>query len=196
MPSTDNENSAQAQPGRPDRAGLRADENRQDHLVLAGRGALFLATEPGLNALDVYQVPIQSWEDLLQRLRRDRRRQPPLQDGDHRHGRQRLQVLHRLHADEVQDRARVRSGLRQGLRAHQQRVPARAHQAGLPALRAVPHLPRQGDGGGLAHRQVHAHRADAAGQGPQDRARAWSTWCCSATSRSAPATTASRACGA
>jgi len=27
-------------------------------------GALFLATEPGLNALDVYQVPIQSWEDL------------------------------------------------------------------------------------------------------------------------------------
>ena len=28
-------------------------------------GALFLATEPGLNALDVYQVPIQTWEDLL-----------------------------------------------------------------------------------------------------------------------------------
>ena len=27
-------------------------------------GALFLATEPGLNALDVYQVPIQSWEQL------------------------------------------------------------------------------------------------------------------------------------
>ncbi|MBI4902881.1 MAG: ATP-binding protein [Acidobacteria bacterium] len=27
-------------------------------------GALFLATEPGLNALDVYQVPIQSWEEL------------------------------------------------------------------------------------------------------------------------------------
>jgi len=27
--------------------------------------ALFLATEPGLNALDVYQAPIQSWEDLL-----------------------------------------------------------------------------------------------------------------------------------
>ena len=28
-------------------------------------GALFLATEPGLNALDVFQVPIQSWDDLL-----------------------------------------------------------------------------------------------------------------------------------
>ena len=28
-------------------------------------GALFLATEPGLNSLDVFQVPIQSWEDLL-----------------------------------------------------------------------------------------------------------------------------------
>jgi len=28
-------------------------------------GAVFLATEPGLNALDVFQVPIQSWEDLL-----------------------------------------------------------------------------------------------------------------------------------
>lgn len=27
-------------------------------------GALFLATEPGLNALDVYQVPIQSWAEL------------------------------------------------------------------------------------------------------------------------------------
>lgn len=27
--------------------------------------ALFLATEPGLNALDVYQTPIQTWEDLL-----------------------------------------------------------------------------------------------------------------------------------
>jgi len=26
--------------------------------------ALFLATEPGLNALDVYQAPIQTWEDL------------------------------------------------------------------------------------------------------------------------------------
>jgi len=28
-------------------------------------GALFLATEPGLNALDVFQVPIQSWDELL-----------------------------------------------------------------------------------------------------------------------------------
>ena len=28
-------------------------------------GALFLATEPGLNALDVFQVSIQTWEDLL-----------------------------------------------------------------------------------------------------------------------------------
>ena len=28
-------------------------------------GALFLATEPGLNALDVFQIPIQRWEDLL-----------------------------------------------------------------------------------------------------------------------------------
>ena len=28
-------------------------------------GALFLATEPGLNALDVYQVPIQTWDQLL-----------------------------------------------------------------------------------------------------------------------------------
>ncbi|HWR49697.1 MAG TPA: ATP-binding protein [Bryobacteraceae bacterium] len=27
--------------------------------------ALFLATEPGLNSLNVYQVPVQSWEDLL-----------------------------------------------------------------------------------------------------------------------------------
>jgi hypothetical protein len=28
-------------------------------------GALFLATEPGLNALEAYQVPIQNWDDLL-----------------------------------------------------------------------------------------------------------------------------------
>ena len=28
-------------------------------------GALFLAAEPGLNALDAYQVPISSWDDLL-----------------------------------------------------------------------------------------------------------------------------------
>jgi hypothetical protein len=28
-------------------------------------GVLFLATEPGLNHLDVFQVPIRSWEDLL-----------------------------------------------------------------------------------------------------------------------------------
>ena len=28
-------------------------------------GALFLATEPGLNALEAFQVPIQTWEDLL-----------------------------------------------------------------------------------------------------------------------------------
>ncbi len=29
-------------------------------------GALFLATEPGLNSLDVYQVPIPTWEELLE----------------------------------------------------------------------------------------------------------------------------------
>jgi hypothetical protein len=34
-------------------------------LCSQAEGALFLATEPGLNALDVYQVPIQSWDDLL-----------------------------------------------------------------------------------------------------------------------------------
>jgi hypothetical protein len=34
-------------------------------LCSQAEGALFLATEPGLNSLDVYQVPIQSWEDLL-----------------------------------------------------------------------------------------------------------------------------------
>ena len=28
-------------------------------------GALFLATEPGLNALDVFQVPIRTWDELL-----------------------------------------------------------------------------------------------------------------------------------
>lgn len=28
-------------------------------------GALFLATEPGLNALDVFQVPIRTWEEML-----------------------------------------------------------------------------------------------------------------------------------
>jgi len=32
-------------------------------------GALFLATEPGLNALDVYQAPILSWDDLLNACR-------------------------------------------------------------------------------------------------------------------------------
>jgi hypothetical protein len=30
-----------------------------------GEDALFLATEPGLNSLNVYQTPIQSWDDLL-----------------------------------------------------------------------------------------------------------------------------------
>lgn len=29
------------------------------------KDALFLATEPGLNALEVYQVPIKTWDDLL-----------------------------------------------------------------------------------------------------------------------------------
>src|SRR5512146_853294 len=28
-------------------------------------GAVFLATEPGLNSLSVYQVPILTWDDLL-----------------------------------------------------------------------------------------------------------------------------------
>ena len=28
-------------------------------------GAIFLATEPGLNALNVFQVPIRTWEELL-----------------------------------------------------------------------------------------------------------------------------------
>ncbi len=31
-------------------------------------GALFLATEPGLNALEVYQVPIDSWEKMMEAL--------------------------------------------------------------------------------------------------------------------------------
>ena len=39
-------------------------------------GALFLATEPGLNALDVYQVSIQSWDDLLTACRE-------IADGNH-----------------------------------------------------------------------------------------------------------------
>jgi hypothetical protein len=30
-----------------------------------GQDALFLATEPGLNSLSVFQTPIQSWDDLL-----------------------------------------------------------------------------------------------------------------------------------
>ena len=34
-------------------------------LCSQAEGALFLATEPGLNALDVFQVPILNWEDLL-----------------------------------------------------------------------------------------------------------------------------------
>jgi hypothetical protein len=34
-------------------------------LCSKAESALFLATEPGLNALDVYQAPIQSWDDLL-----------------------------------------------------------------------------------------------------------------------------------
>lgn len=34
-------------------------------LCSQAEGALFLATEPGLNALDVYQVPILTWDDLL-----------------------------------------------------------------------------------------------------------------------------------
>ena len=34
-------------------------------LCSQAEGALFLATEPGLNALDVFQVPINSWDDLL-----------------------------------------------------------------------------------------------------------------------------------
>jgi hypothetical protein len=33
-------------------------------LCAQAEGALFLATEPGLNALEAYQVPIQTWEDL------------------------------------------------------------------------------------------------------------------------------------
>jgi AAA domain len=34
-------------------------------LCSQAEGALFLATEPGLNALDVYQAPILNWDDLL-----------------------------------------------------------------------------------------------------------------------------------
>lgn len=34
-------------------------------LCAQAQGALFLATEPGLNHLEVYQVPISKWEDLL-----------------------------------------------------------------------------------------------------------------------------------
>src|ERR1039457_6118721 len=57
-------------------------------------------------------------------MRRNRRRQSPVQDGDSGHDRQRLQVLHRIHPGEVQGGARIRSWLRQGLCAGQQRVPA------------------------------------------------------------------------
>ena len=34
-------------------------------LCSQAESALFLATEPGLNALDVFQAPILSWDDLL-----------------------------------------------------------------------------------------------------------------------------------
>ena len=41
--------------------------------------ALFLATEPGLNALDVCPVPIQSWEDLRKACAAIVEGQPPFQ---------------------------------------------------------------------------------------------------------------------
>jgi len=44
---------------------LRANEDRKSTFCSNSEGALFLATEPGLNALDVYQVALQSWDDLL-----------------------------------------------------------------------------------------------------------------------------------
>ncbi|GJM43883.1 MAG: hypothetical protein DHS20C21_07250 [Gemmatimonadota bacterium] len=67
------------------------------------KDALFLATEPGLNALEVFQVPIRSWSDLLAVC-------AELERGDHPF---RVIVidtidnLHRLAADHVRDRLSV-----------------------------------------------------------------------------------------
>ena len=53
----------------PHRPGVRPEQDRQEHLVLKADDALFLATEPGPNALEVPTL-ITCWDDLLPGLRR------------------------------------------------------------------------------------------------------------------------------
>ena len=138
-------------------------------LCSQAEGALFLATEPGLNALDVFQAPILNWEDLLNAC-------AEISEGKHPFKTVIIDTIdnaYKFCTDYVLKKFKIEHesdlGYRQGLRAHQQRISAGADEAGVPALRAVPHLPRERDGDGFAHRQVHARRSDPAGQGPQDR---------------------------
>ncbi len=60
------QNQTESKPARLDRSGLRTEQNWKEHRCSHAENALFLATEPGLNALEVFEAPITCWDDLLQ----------------------------------------------------------------------------------------------------------------------------------
>jgi len=129
--------------------------------------ALFLATEPGLNALEVFQTPITCWDDLLQAC-------AEIAEGKHEFKTIVVDTVdnaYKMCSDYVCKKFKIEHesdlGYGKGLRADQQRVPARHQQARLPALWADPDLPLPGTGHRDPDRQTHPHRADAARKGAE-----------------------------
>jgi hypothetical protein len=124
---------------------------------------LFLATEPGLNALDVYQAPILSWDDLLNACK-PRSPTAGIRSGPSSSTRSTMPTSSAPTTSCKKFKVEHESDLAYGkgyaiVNNEFQRVLTKL--AFLP-YGLVPDLARQGDRGGNAHGQVHAHRADAA----------------------------------
>ena len=155
------------------------------------RGRCSSPPSPGLNALDVFQVPIQSWDDLLKAC-------AEITEGKHPFKTVIIDTIdnaYKFCTDYILKKFKIEHesdlGYGKGYGC-QQRIPAGADQAGVPALRAVPGLPREGNRGGVAHRQVYARSCRPCPTRPGRSCSAWSTWCCSAIWRSTIGETANQ----
>ena len=107
--------------------------------------ALFLATEPGLNSLDVYQIPVQSWEELSAACKE-------MEGGQHPFKTVIIDTIdnaYKFCTDYVVKKCKIEHesdlGYGKGYALDQQRIPAVTDEAGVSALRVVSNLARQRD---------------------------------------------------
>ena len=128
--------------------------------------ALFLATEPGLNALEVFQIPITCWDDLLQAC-------AEIAEGKHEFKTIVLDTVdnaYKMCSDYVCKKFKIEHesdlGYGKGYALINNEFQRVINKLAFP-LRADPDLSLPGTGHRDPDRQTHPHRADAAGEGAE-----------------------------